>query len=532
MRKNIKEQDSNVVPMSDKDKLLKAKTFGCFPDWLENGQIGDYGGKKVYYGTNSKKETVVFFPDMTAKNLNTDKTASWKCPQLEETVGTSPEISSYTPDQQNYINSIVSSEGVKTEKPSDYDIEKGKWEIIDLNTKNPNLFPEKGKNFVYKQKGEVNVTTPQQDNVISGLTGIGFLRTEPDVTKSDLYIKVNLQTIENGKYKVYFNQPFYMYQPISSVKVDDLLATVKTGFNEQKVDIKQCRESIDVLYTAYVKKYKLDDQSRMQLKNYVQRCSQQIPRIFGAQKKLDVLLNLPASDPTKLSLRLKNENTLNLKSLIRENLMEVSEKKKRLLKEERIIIDTRFNLISENVDIKTKKGKDKFVNDLIGEMVYLNRQDYNQELISEGFFDMISGLFGQAPKGILEYIKQKFINWLMDTVAPGSSKTWVGGIISNALSNTPIGELPKLFECSYLSKALAKAIGEEFTKQMIQYKVGAEGPFYEILRNSLVNAIDESDFVQKLEGSIANLICSKLGNIKDKMDTLSSTMRQKALSPA
>jgi cold shock CspA family protein len=315
MKKFLKEQEQ----MNEKDIFLKAISFGCIPKWLSNGKVGTYKGKKVYFGKNSKNETVIFFTDMTALNNVTGKKATWSCPQLKPTVGTTIDMATLTPDQQEYINSLKKNEGVVDTKPSDYETQKGKWQVIDLKTKNPKLFPQSV--LVYKQTGEINAVSPQQENIINSLKGKGFISEQPKANESDLYIKVNLQTIENGKYREYFNKPFYMYQPIQNVDMSDLLKDQKTKFDSQKVDKKQCRQVIDILYTAYVKKYKLEDSERIAYKNYAQRCSQQKSFIFNVQKKLDTLTNLNPKDPSKLSLKLQNENQVRIKSIIHDFLI-------------------------------------------------------------------------------------------------------------------------------------------------------------------------------------------------------------------
>jgi len=531
MKKNIKEQQtgqSNTVQMTDKDKLLKAKEFGCFPKWLENGKVGNYEGKKVFYGINSKKETIVFFADMTAKNISTNKTASWKCPQLQETVGTTPEKSSFTPDQQAYIDSMIKSEGVIQKKPSNYETEKGKWEVIDLNTKDSKLFPESGKYLVYKQKGELNITSPQQDNIINSLIKQGFKKDQPAANESDLFIPVNLQTIENGKYKEYFSQPFRMYQPIQNVNVSDLLNDRKTKFDDQKVDTKQCRQSIDILYTAYVKKYKLEDSERIALKSYVQRCSQQINKIFGAQKKLDTLKNLRPDDPSKLSLKQQNEESINLKNIVRESLLEAKELKKKRVLTESEIVKNRFFLIAENINFNTKKGQKKFSKELMFEMIYLNKQGFSQEIINEQFWDMIKGLFGHGGDAIMQTFKESIGKFILDTLGVDANG-WIGGTIVKALGNVQIGDIPKLTECNFLTSVLSKSIAEQAIDKM-KNSAGMEGKFYDLLRNSLVEVLEDSELGQKIENAIGSVICPLLGGVKQKMELAATDMKQKALS--
>lgn len=533
MKKVIKEQT-----MDSKTKLKKGLEFGCIsPKTKElNFNFGDYKGEKVYYGKNKQNQTIIYFADGHIENLSKPgENRYWyskesPCEGLELSVGSQIDSSKLTPDQKSYIDTIKTSEGVVDTKPSSYETEKGKWDIIDLNSRNSKLFPEPGKYLVYKQKGEVNVTSPQQDNIINALIGKGFQKAQPDANRSEFFIKVNLQTIENGKYKEYFSQPFYMYQPIENVKIEDLLKDRQTKFDSQKVDKKQCRQTIDVLYTAYVKNYKLEDAERVSLKNYAQRCSEQKNFVFGVKNKLEKLMTLNPKDPSKLSLKLKNENNGELKSLVRESLIEVSDNKKRMLTEERNIVKTRMNLLTENVNIKSKKSREKFCDDLLNEMIYLNRQGFDRVVINEGFFDMIKGLFGNSGEAILQTFKQKIAEWLMDKFAPdGFKNTWLGGIMVNAISDTDISDIPKLTECGFLTKTLAKAISEEITKKLL-VKAGADGTFYDILRNAVFESLEDSSLGQKIEGKLVEIVCPKLSGVKSKMDNLGSLMKEKALA--
>ena len=226
------------------------------------------------------------------------------------------------------------------------------------------------------------------------------------------------------------------------------------------------------------------------------------------------------------------ENTNLLKSLVRESLIEVSENKKRMLTEEKSIVKTRMNLLTENVNVKSKKSREKFCDDLLNEMIYLNKQGFEQEVISEGFFDIIKGMFGNSGESIMQMFKQKIAEWLMDKFTPeGFKSTWIGGIIVNVISNTPIMDIPKLTECSYLTKALSKGIVEELPKQL-QHKSGTEGAFYDVLRNSLIETLEDSNLGQKIEGKLVEIVCPMLSGVKGKMDDIGSQMKEKALATA
>jgi hypothetical protein len=82
-----------------------------------------------------------------------------------------------------------------------------------------------------------------------------------------------------------------------------------------------------------------------------------------------------------------------LKSLIRENLIELSNEKKKNIISESKIIKTRGDILVENRIIKTKKQQEIFFNEILSEAIYLNSQGFDRDLINEGFWDTITGFF-------------------------------------------------------------------------------------------------------------------------------------------
>ena len=56
------------------------------------------------------------------------------------------------------------------------------------------------------------------------------------------------------------------------------------------------------------------------------------------------------------------------------------------------------------------------------------------------------------------------------------------------------------------------------------------GPFYDILRNSLAEMVENSDFGQSVERNLSTLICPLLGGVKTKIETATDKMKEKVLS--
>ena len=65
-------------------KLEYALNNGCLPTWLVDTKYSTYEGKDVIIGYGKdRKDKYVFYSDLTAKNIDTGKTAVWKCDGIE-----------------------------------------------------------------------------------------------------------------------------------------------------------------------------------------------------------------------------------------------------------------------------------------------------------------------------------------------------------------------------------------------------------------------------------------------------------------
>lgn len=217
----------------------------------------------------------------------------------------------------------------------------------------------------------------------------------------------------------------------------------------------------------------------------------------------------------------KNEE---LKALIKENLITLSEEKKNNLLGESKIISTRFEIIKES----NTEDKDKLFNDVISEMFYLNSQGFDKGLINEGFWDILSGLF---PSGnvIGQWFKEKMSSWLIEKIAPGQEKSWVGNIIITTIGNLKPSEITQLTNCDFTTRLLAKSISEAVIKKFADSK-GVSGVLADLVRNSMVEHLDGSEFAQKLESGLSHIICPLLGGVTQKMSKVADTMKTKAIT--
>lgn len=544
-----------TAQMDDKSKLKAASQKGCYPEWLKDGRIGTYQGKKIWYGKNSKNQTVGFYADMTAFNFATKKTAKWVCQALEQTVGVETPIEQFTPDQQKYIEDLVKYEGVVREKPSDYETNEGKYEVIDLNSKNPTLFPKPGVAVVYKQKGEINIDKPQQDKIIQDFKDRGYQIERPPATESLFWNSIELKTHEDGKYSEYFAKPFFMYQRVQDTKLsDEDVKTVKLDYENQDVDKSLCRTYVQTLYTHMSQNKAMEDTKKNNMKTYVRRCEAQDKIPLFAKSKYEELYNL---NPHRSSYSLrcpsgyklnelkvcmpikgKNEsiepkdlidnNEVVLKKTIKEGLMNYKTKKK-VTESENKIIENRIKFITEDRDLNSIDDLKIVGSELFEEVMYLRSQGFVSPLLNEGLFDFLGGVLGHSTEGVTQFFKEKLVDKVMSLLGVNPD-SWVGGVVSTTIGNLPLSDIPKVFsDCSFTTKLLAKSITEEAVNQ-VRLGVGVSGGFYDILSNTLVEMIEKGDFAQSVEEKLAETICPMLSDVRNKFNDTEKGLKDKVFS--
>jgi len=213
-----------------------------------------------------------------------------------------------------------------------------------------------------------------------------------------------------------------------------------------------------------------------------------------------------------------------LKSLIKENLITLSTEKKNKLLGESKIINLRLGIIKES----NTENKDKLFNDIISEMFYLNNQGFDKDLINEGFWEILGGLF-PSTNTIGETFKEYLTKWLIEAIAPGQENGWIGNIIITSVGNLKIGDITKLTNCEFTTKLLSKSISEAVVRKFAESK-GISGVLADLIRNSMIEQLDSTEFAQKLESGLAHVICPLLGGVSQKMSTVANKMKDKAIA--
>lgn len=461
-------------------------------------------------------------------------------------------LSAYQPNpltdtQKKYMDDEANRLGYEINRPSEAEISNGTWEEIDMKTMNSNLFTNPGGAFLYKQKNIKNDYINQYPEVAAALKTAGYTFTAPSST-SVLFQqgKPILKVLPGEKYQTMFktNQPtVWPTGEQSEVNIDKAsLQKMAKEFKDKTPKRSDCRAAIKILFHDFNNNGDTilqDDSEVISIKDRVYMCKNRRDFISVLGGVEDELTTLFRTNSTKNPYGMRDyrptsnvqaESTKNnLKKLIRESLLEIKENKKKSILGESKIVKVRLSIISENVVLKTKKQKDKFFGELLSEMAYLNSQGFDKQVINEGFWETLKGLFGHAPDGIMEYFKEYMAKWLVNNLTPMDSEGWFGSMIITGIGNLPIGDIPKLTDCNYLTKWISKTAAEGTVRKLTHEK-GLDGPFYDVLRNSIVDMLDETSLGSKIEEALGSFICPLLGGVKNKMEATTDKLKQKALA--
>jgi hypothetical protein len=217
---------------------------------------------------------------------------------------------------------------------------------------------------------------------------------------------------------------------------------------------------------------------------------------------------------------------MNLKNTVKQQLVEVKDKKTRVLQESKIV-KTRFNIILESSPLKTKKQVDDVFVNLLSEMVYLHKQGFDGQIIkenAEGVFNVLGNLFGGSTNAVIELFKEKGVKWLLEKMGI-EDNNFLKNFLITALGNTDLADVPKLFsDCNFLTKKIAESIPEAYLRKL-EYEKGMGGDFMDFVRNSLYDVIKDSNFAQKVEEKIAGIVCPLVDNMSDKFSNHLESMK-------
>lgn len=560
MKKTIISEQSNLPSMED---LLKKYKCPFLLGGTEIGKTAD--GKTFIKRTATQKspnndynigDILYIKNDFTFDVVKDDEVINenvpWACDAYTQTktYGEEQDTSQLSADQQTRLE-LKKEEGWSTTTPIDYADNKNLYEIFRGIPGVP----------LYRPIAFKNMPQSQIQNILDTLAGDGYTFVVPaygsrEYNQSRVSPKTlaNFLTKEDGielgvrdlKTRVYPLPPNVAKSRREARKSERARSKEERAY---RLSSTECQQNIERLYynlPIVTKKPRgfvaLTDQSELNsVKDKVRGCIANegedgftIMRGYG--RKTDDMVKELLRNPNpqfglKPSRNIRREHKeTGLKNIIREGLINFENNKKKTLKEERNIVNNRFNIIFEGRDLRSKKESRKIGNELFEEVFYLKSQGFDDNIINEALFDFFKSLLGHTPGSVVDVFKERLADKILSFLGV-DPKGWIGGTISTAFGNlesmSDIGKL--VSDCSFTTNLISKSIAEEAINQLKE-KTGKTGILYDILSNSVVESLSESQLGQKIESALGTIICPLLSGVSTKMSNTETELKEKVFS--
>ena len=526
----------------DLTQSVKYKCFDAYNTWFDIDPgiqpKKTTSGISVVSGKNKKGETVFFYENGVVKNLVTKLQKKWSCSQVDSM------------NQNQTKNSVILSNFGLTSN----DAEKAKQTTTTLQ----GLIERGAVSDIFQKWNEVLTNVFQDTTLLKKKVG----KDNKDIDwslpakTSDLQIKYDTTSpkqlnSEYGWKNVLIYLPQAAMETPTNVDVnldpttcDTILKTyLKSAFQYSynnvpaRPDVLKMQGQINSCYGSGM----YNSFTGITKNDYPGVPNDRNPfKLFRNNLRFEFIVKLLRGDKNKYLSSpspylfhiggIKNESVQNeLKTMIKESLYQSSKLKKQNLITESNIIQNRTKFLIEGRTLKTESQRNKFFNEILIESNYLNSQGFGEQLINEQFWDALKGLFGTGAEGTFQYFKEYLAKQLITKLTPLDTDGWIGGVVIKAIGNVGLTDVGKLTNCNFLVPVLTKSIVEEAADK-IKKSVGMTGPFYDILRNSLAEMVEDSEFGQSIERNLSTLICPLLGGVKSKIETATDKMKEKVLS--
>lgn len=532
MRRRIL-KESTVTASGD----LKSFLSLC-PEDSQGLSFVSMNGQEVLRKDFPGKGYLIVKPDFTYVKYNLDNTEKKengkgrlaKCQAFIEKV-TAP----MGPDMVAAANGLMAKDAT-LKKIEDEGVREGivtgTYVPVDLHTFNEEskkIFTQPNKYFLYRQKGLGGKVANVSPQITAWLTKNGWTLDEPTNielwdTKQPLVTALkNLpgssEVIKriSGELGKNVNEIMVYKTEVKSAEGVKRLDVFRDAVNQVKSkgsesDRQVCRTAAKAL-TTMAQLFnqnksilqQMDSSELLMVKQYVYQCDikRYLSGALGVRDEID-RLKRNSSPFGLLDLVNTADNQANMNESIDDYLKRALRKKLTVLSESKkksVISNKEYGYYIKTIDEAFKTSG--FGNNLINES------------------DILSKALGIGGEGIIGYFKEKLANSIINKFVPGGADTWLGGMIATTIGNIKIGDYVNgnIFKCDFLIPLLAKSIGENAVKQFANNK-GLTGGFYDVLRNSLVELVDDVPFIHKIEEGLGSVLCPVLGKLSLSLSSI------------
>jgi hypothetical protein len=193
---------------------------------------------------------------------------------------------------------------------------------------------------------------------------------------------------------------------------------------------------------------------------------------------------------------------------IRKKLIEVKEKKESLIIE-RKLAKSRLLMILGDVNSMEKfhslpeNRKVRMSFQVMSELAYQQQNGIITEQFS--LVDILKGLFGPLFTGAAETIAEPFFNSIFNAIG-FKSEGFLKKFMISLLTSKPSELISAFSDCKTMTKLLVQSFIEAVV-MLIQQQTNTGGYMYDFVRNTLGNAIKDTDIVSGFQDKINDKVC-------------------------
>lgn len=197
---------------------------------------------------------------------------------------------------------------------------------------------------------------------------------------------------------------------------------------------------------------------------------------------------------------------MQLKNIIKENLLDIKFEKKQY--NESLSELRRLTYYANNNNFDSKKEREIFSSKVFKQLSILESNGQYELLLNEADW---KGL----PTWVWDTIKEKVVGGIINFVAPTKKDSWAANVVKTTLGDIDINEIPKLGNCEFTTKQIAKGLVEG-SLETVKKEMGFTGSMSDVIRNALVETLEQQSFIQNLEEKLTDYLCPTIRKVDSK----------------
>ena len=211
---------------------------------------------------------------------------------------------------------------------------------------------------------------------------------------------------------------------------------------------------------------------------------------------------------------------MSLKKIVKKNLNDTKTVKVTQLTESKIV-NGRFSIIAESVNLHSKIQTTKFFNKLFVESKNLVDMGISTNIINEDLIMVLKGLMGDENSQVIDVLKDRLISYLESKL---DMDTFEKEVLKQSIMELDEDDFPQVFSDK---RFLARNITDTFIREFGEKYLDG---LTDMTKELLMNRIDNEDFKRELEDKFTTALDSLLDSIESNMDSKLKGIRDSVLS--